>query len=252
MKDGSTLLTQLLDDLGRTKAALTEAQRECTTLREENDRFRKERSEVAEKIAASLDTVSDALLRFRDGSPAPAVSPTAQSVAASAPSAPGASASETSVPEDTGHPSPVKPESAVAPPAPAEQRDPGAPHILVVDDDTSFRTMLSHYLSETGGYEVTSAVNGEEALTLLTSHQPQAVVLDLMMPGIGGLEALRRIKAQYPGLCVVTVTAYEDLGSAQDVLALGAADYLKKPFKLEHLDALLNIHLSHPQPLARG
>jgi len=245
-------LTQLLDDLGRTKAALTEAQHECTTLRDENHRFRKERSEVAEKIAASLDTVSDALLRFRDVSPPPAVSPTTQSIAAAAPSAPSASACETSVSDDAADPSPIKSEGAVPAPAPKEPRDRGVPHILVVDDDTSFRTMLSHYLSETGGYEVTSAVNGEEALTLLTNHQPQAVVLDLMMPGMGGLEALRRIRAQYPGLCVVTVTAYEDLGSAQDVLALGAVDYLRKPFKLEHLDALLNIHLSHAHAHARA
>jgi CheY-like chemotaxis protein len=254
MKDGSALLTQLLDDLNRTKTALTELQRECATLREENDRYRKERSEVVQKIAASLDTVSDALLRFRDGSAGP-VGPTTQPVAAVTV----ASASETPVPsapavDDGAGPPAVRSEtSSAAASRPKEARDPGAPHVLVVDDDTSFRNMLALHLAESGGYEVTSAVNGEEALTLLTNHQPQAVVLDLMMPGMGGMEALRRIKAQYPGLCVVTVTAYEDLGSAQDVLALGAVDYLKKPFKLEHLDALLNIHLSHPQAaLARG
>jgi len=218
MKDGSALLTQLLDDLTRTKTSLTELERECATLREENTRFRKERSEVVEKIAASLDTVSDTLLRFRDGTtPATAMSkPTTES------------------------------ERSPAPPR-SEPRSPDAPHVLVVDDDTSFRNMLALHLSENGGYEVTSAVNGEEALTLLTTHQPHAVVLDLMMPGMGGMEALRRMKAQYPGLCVVTVTAYEDLGGAHEVLALGAVDYLKKPFKLEHLDALLNLHLSHAQ-----
>jgi len=204
MKDGSALLTQLLDDLNRTKTSLTELERECAVLREENTRFRKERSEVVEKIAASLDTVSDTLLRFRDGT------------------------------------------APVAPP-PNDPRDPNARHILIVDDDASFRNMLALHLSESGGYDVTSAVNGEEALTLLTTHQPQAVVLDLMMPGMGGMEALRRMKAQHPGLCVVTVTAYEDLGGAHEVLALGAVDYLKKPFKLEHLDALLNLHLSHAQ-----
>src|SRR5262245_30913637 len=63
MKDGSALLTQLLDDLSRTKTSLSDLERECATLREENSRFRKERSEVVEKIAASLDTVSDTLLR---------------------------------------------------------------------------------------------------------------------------------------------------------------------------------------------
>ena len=217
MKDGSALLTQLLDDLNRTKTSLTDLERECVTLRQENTRFRKERSEVVEKIAASLDTVSDTLLRFRDATPpvAPMSKPT------------------------------VEHEESPAAPPPNEPRDAHAPHVLIVDDDTSFRNMLAHHLSRNGGYEVTSAVNGEEALTLLTTHQPQAVVLDLMMPGMGGMEALRRMKVQYPQLCVVTVTAYEDLGGAHEVLALGAADYLKKPFKLEHLDALLNLHLSH-------
>ena len=217
MKDGSALLTQLLDDLNRTKTSLSEVERECATLREENTRFRKERSEVVEKIAASLDTVSNTLLRFRDGT------------------APVAMMAKPT----------VEPEESPAAPSPSEPRDPHASHILIVDDDTSFRNMLAHHLSEHGGYEVSSAVNGEEALKLLTTHQPEAVVLDLMMPGMGGMEALRRMKAQYPGLCVVTVTAYEDLGGAHEVLALGAADYLKKPFKLEHLDALLNLHLSH-------
>jgi CheY-like chemotaxis protein len=257
MKDGSTLLTQLLDDLSRARTALTDLQRECATLREENDRYRKERSEVVQKITATLDTVSDTLLRFRDGSAASVVGQTTQPVAAVTVASP----SETPVMavlavDDGPAPPAVGFETrSAAVPVPKGPRDPGAPHILVVDDDTSFRNMLSHYLSENGGYEVTTAVNGEEALTLLTNHQPQAVVLDLMMPGMGGLEALRRIKAEYPGLCVLTVTAFEDLGSAQDVLALGAVDYLKKPFKLEHLDALLNLHLSHPQPqptLARG
>src|SRR5215475_918117 len=75
MKDGSGLLTQLLDDLNSTKTSLTELERECATLREENTRFRQERSEVVEKIAASLDTVSNTLLRFRDGA-APAAAMT--------------------------------------------------------------------------------------------------------------------------------------------------------------------------------
>src|SRR5262245_61170914 len=143
MKDGSALLTQLLDDLNRTKTSLSDLERECASLREENTRFRKERSEVVEKIAASLDTVSDTLLRFRDGA---------------APVAAQATATPTVEPGE----SPVHP--------PSEPRDPHGSHIMVVDDDTSFRNMLAHHLSEHGGYEVTSAVNGEEALQLLTTH----------------------------------------------------------------------------------
>jgi ActR/RegA family two-component response regulator len=216
MKDGSALLTQLLDDLNRTKTSLTELERECATLREENTRFRKERSEVVEKIAASLDTVSDTLLRFRDG-PAPVAALTNPT---------------------------VEPEESPGAPPPNKPRDPHAPHILIVDDDTSFRNMLA--LPPVRERRVRGHVGGERRGSTDAAHHPSAAGrrARLMMPGMGGMEALRRMKAQHPGLCVVTVTAYEDLGGAHEVIALGAADYLKKPFKLEHLDALLNLHLS--------
>ena len=209
------LLTQLLEEHGRSKAAMAELQQECTTLRdqivalrEENHRFRQERSELVEQIATGLDSASDALLRFRESLRV------ADAVA------------------------------AAEPPVPAlPPREPVTPQILVVDDDMNFRSMLTMHLAENRGYEVASAVSGEEALTMLANHQPQAVLLDLMMPGIGGMEALRRMKALYPGLCVVTVTAHEDQDTAQETISLGAADYLKKPFKLDHLDAVLNIHM---------
>ena len=220
------LLTQLLEEHGRAKGTLAELQRECATLREqmvalreENDCYRNERSEVVEKIAAGLDTASDALLRFREGAARVSDAVTAAGVA--------------------NVPVPV--------PRPKEPGEPSAPQILVVDDDTSFRSMLTMHLAESRGYAVASAVSGEEALTMLASHQPQAVLLDLMMPGIGGMEALRRMKALYPGLCVVTVTAHEDPGTAHETIALGAVDYLKKPFQLDHLDAVLNIHMT-PRP----
>ncbi len=61
---------------------------------------------------------------------------------------------------------------------------------------------------------------------------------------MGGMEALRRIKALYPNLCVVMVTANDDREVAQEALALGAADYLKKPFDLNYLDAALEIYMT--------
>ena len=220
MKDGSTLLTQLLEEHSRSKAALTELQQECmalrdqiVALREENLRYRRERNELVEKIAAGLDTASDTLLRFRE-----------------------------TLRVADADPAPEPPLPALPP------SEPVAPQILVVDDDMHFRSMLTMHLAENRGYEVASAVSGEEALTMLANHQPQAVLLDLMMPGIGGMEALRRMKALYPNLCVVTVTAHEDQDTAQETISLGAADYLKKPFKLEHLDAILNIHMMPPSP----
>ena len=64
-----------------------------------------------------------------------------------------------------------------------------------------------------------------------------------MMAGIGGLEALRRIKLLYPHICVIMVTAVEDLDTARRALADGAADYVTKPFSFKYLDSVLEVHL---------
>jgi DNA-binding response OmpR family regulator len=61
---------------------------------------------------------------------------------------------------------------------------------------------------------------------------------------MGGMQALQRIKALYPDVCVLMVTANDDRSTAQETLALGAADYLKKPFDLDYLDAVLEIYLT--------
>jgi DNA-binding NtrC family response regulator len=63
------------------------------------------------------------------------------------------------------------------------------------------------------------------------------------MPGIGGMEALRRIKGQRPDMCVIVVTGLEDLDTARRALASGAANYLIKPFTLDYLDSALALHL---------
>ena len=102
--------------------------------------------------------------------------------------------------------------------------------------------MVATYLGDQG-YQVTLAASGEEALMLLEKSPPHLVLLDLMMPGIGGMKALQNIKAQYPDLCVLMVTGESDLSIAQEALALGATDYLKKPFDIDYLDAVLQIYI---------
>jgi DNA-binding NtrC family response regulator len=116
--------------------------------------------------------------------------------------------------------------------------------ILVVDDDTDYRNMISEYLTRIQGYEVLPAASGEEALKILPSCQPQLVLLDLTMPGIGGIETLLRIKALQPDLCVIMVTGTEDLNIARKALLVGAADYLVKPFDLDYLDSVLKIYMA--------
>ena len=114
--------------------------------------------------------------------------------------------------------------------------------VLVVDDELEMRKLVTEHLQDKG-YEVLEAADGEEALARLPEYQPHIVLLDLMMQGIGGMETLRRIKAMQPEICVIMVTAIEEIESAQTALGLGASDYVTKPFSLQYLDSVLEVHL---------
>jgi CheY-like chemotaxis protein len=117
--------------------------------------------------------------------------------------------------------------------------------VLVVDDDPRFRQMVGDHLAERR-VELATAASGEVALERLAAFEPDVVLLDLLMPGIGGLEALRRIRAAAPRTRVIMVTGHDDLAMARRALAAGAADYLTKPFRLDYLDSLLAAHAPPP------
>jgi DNA-binding response OmpR family regulator len=119
--------------------------------------------------------------------------------------------------------------------------------ILLVDDEPQFREMIAEYLVGER-FEVLEAASGEEALLHVTTERPDLVLLDLMMPGIGGLETLRRIKIMRPETCVIMVTAVDDLDVARSALAAGAADYVTKPFTFQYLDSVLDIHVPSERP----
>jgi two-component system KDP operon response regulator KdpE len=105
--------------------------------------------------------------------------------------------------------------------------------ILVVDDEPQIRRALRTAL--TGhGYEVEVAATGEEALTLLPSWQPDALVLDLVMPGIDGTEVLRQTRT-WSGLPVIVLSARGQERDKVQALDLGADDYLTKPFGMDEL-----------------
>ena len=107
------------------------------------------------------------------------------------------------------------------------------PKVLVVDDDTSVRDVVRRYL-ERAGYEVELAGDGETALRLHRQHPPDLVVLDLMLPGVGGLDVCRELR-ETSAVPVVLLTA---LGEESDrVLGLetGADDYVVKPFSPREL-----------------
>jgi DNA-binding response OmpR family regulator len=102
--------------------------------------------------------------------------------------------------------------------------------ILIIDDEVVLRQTLARVLQQ-AGFEATSAENAEQALAFLKSTEFDLVYLDLRMPGLHGLDALKLIHEQYPTLPVVLFTAQPDLNSAVEALRNGATDYLLKPLK---------------------
>ena len=122
--------------------------------------------------------------------------------------------------------------------------------ILVIDDDERLRELLDEYLGSRG-FQVATAVDGEAGLTRLRSGGIDAVVLDLMMPGIDGLDVLRTLRPDNP-VPVLMLTARGDDIDRIVGLELGADDYLPKPFNPRELLARLNAVLRRVRPAAQS
>jgi len=106
--------------------------------------------------------------------------------------------------------------------------------ILVVDDDRELRDNLREVLSAEG-FDVVVAGNGDEALEMVKTRAFDLVLLDLVMPGLSGLETLLLLRRQQPQLKVVMVTAFSTIENAVEAMRRGADDYLTKPFKISDL-----------------
>jgi DNA-binding NtrC family response regulator len=115
--------------------------------------------------------------------------------------------------------------------------------VWVVDDDPAIRELLTFIVSE-AGYEVDSFASGAEVLAS-SGHPPNAVLLDVMMPEVDGVEVLKEINRRHPKLPVIMVTADNDVQRAVEVTKLGAYDYLVKPIDQERLLTTLGRALSH-------
>ncbi len=124
------------------------------------------------------------------------------------------------------------------------------PRVLVVDDECEIREALIDYLGARG-FEARQAESGEQGVERVAEFDPDIVLLDIMMSGMGGLAALREIKALAPRTCVIMVTAVQDLDAARAALARGAADYVTKPFPFRYLDVVLDAHLPQTAELSR-
>jgi CheY-like chemotaxis protein len=112
--------------------------------------------------------------------------------------------------------------------------------ILVVDDEPSLCRVLQRVLAQEG-YEVLTATSGEEALRIFEKQPIHFILLDLKMPGMGGLEFLKRICGKEPrvSLPVVIMTGYGDLATAREAMSLGVVEYLTKPFDLKELKSIV-------------
>lgn len=110
--------------------------------------------------------------------------------------------------------------------------------ILVVDDEHLIRWSLEQNLKKQG-YEVFTAGNGEDALRLVREEQPDLVLLDIQMPGIGGLEVLEKVKEFDEDIVVIMLTAHGGLETAVNTMRMGAYDYINKPFNLDELSIVI-------------
>jgi len=112
------------------------------------------------------------------------------------------------------------------------------PRVLVVDDEADAVELLQEFLREKG-YEVLTASNGEEALQKVKEERPHAILLDIRMPKMNGLEVLRRVREIDHEVGVIMVTAINEEETGQQALQSGAFDYITKPLDFAYLERVL-------------
>src|SRR5215218_4699710 len=109
--------------------------------------------------------------------------------------------------------------------------------VLIVDDERTLARAVKAFLGE-AGYEAEVAGDGERALALVQTLRPDVVFTDVRLPGMSGIDLLRRIREFDPAIPVIIMTAYGTIEGAVEAVKLGAFDYMKKPVDLEELRLL--------------
>ncbi len=123
--------------------------------------------------------------------------------------------------------------------------------VLLVDDEEDFVTTLAERL-KLRDISTTIATSGEEALQLIETHAPQIAVVDVMMPGISGLELLKQIKNAHPSIQVILLTGRGSTKEGIEGMRLGAFDYLMKPIQIEELIQKMNEAARTGMPQSEG
>ena len=110
--------------------------------------------------------------------------------------------------------------------------------ILVVDDEIAIREVLIEFLSD-HGYAATGAENGRAALQMVKTLRPQVVLLDIAMPGMNGIETLKKLRQDIPSAAVIMISGHADHDMALQALELGAYDFIQKPLDFRYLERTL-------------
>jgi two-component system chemotaxis response regulator CheY len=126
-----------------------------------------------------------------------------------------------------------------------------ATRVLVVDDAAFMRHMIKNILIGMNCEIVGEASNGEEACTMYRELRPDMVTMDLIMPGTGGLEAIKQIRGEYPDSRIVVISAIDQRQPLMEALKLGAVDYVVKPFEKDRVEEAVHRVLSAMAPTSR-
>ena len=121
-----------------------------------------------------------------------------------------------------------------------------APRLLIVDDATIMRMRISGVAREAGWEIMAEATNGVEGLARYREQRPDLVTLDIVMPELDGVEMLRRLRSEDPAARVVMVSAVDQRAKLRECIALGALDFVVKPFDKERLLSLFRKYAAAP------
>lgn len=115
--------------------------------------------------------------------------------------------------------------------------------LLIVDDQFGIRILLNEVFNKEG-YQTFQAANGLQALEVVKEHSPDLVLLDMKIPGMDGIEILKRMKKIEPDIKVIIMTAYGELDMIQEAKDLGALTHFAKPFDIDDIRAAVRDYVS--------
>ena len=111
--------------------------------------------------------------------------------------------------------------------------------VVIADDENHIRTLISTVVRTLGFEIVGEAGNGKEAIDLFKEHQPDLTLLDINMPQMTGVEALEAIMDIDPDSCVIMLTSISDMGTVEDCISMGAANYIRKDTPLPEMKTMI-------------